>query len=49
MRCSSTVKLLPVLALFAQAAPAVYRDPGDSLLPANIALPGWFSLPSAEK
>ncbi|AAW47048.2 hypothetical protein CNN01200 [Cryptococcus deneoformans JEC21] len=39
MRCSSTVKLLPVLALFAQAAPAVYRDPGDSLLPANIALP----------
>ncbi|KAE8542141.1 hypothetical protein D1P53_001622 [Cryptococcus gattii VGV] len=35
MRCSSIVRLLPVLALLAQAAPAINRHLGNDLLPAN--------------
>lgn len=44
MRCTSIVKFLLVLALFAQAAPAINRDLSDGLLPANADFPGWFSL-----
>ncbi|OXB33793.1 hypothetical protein J007_06512 [Cryptococcus neoformans] len=39
MRCTSIVKLLLVLALFAQAAPAINRDLSDGLLPANADFP----------